>query len=162
MIETCGRLVGEDDGGIVDECAGNGDALALTDRKLPRKTLEHRCHSQFGEQVLRPRERRAIALERADEDVFEYRQIVDEKVLLEDKAKAFAPQGDQATIAQVAVIAPIENNASLIRVLQPAHQIQKRRFARPGRPDNSEKLAAIHLNAHPIDRVSRAVAVAID
>ena len=33
-IKTSGRLVGEDDGGAVDKCTGNGYALLLTARKL--------------------------------------------------------------------------------------------------------------------------------
>src|SRR5690348_13513264 len=88
-IEVTGRLVGQEDGGLPDQCAGDGDALLLTTGKLRRIVLRAMSHADAIEHVLH-----ALfaflgahaAVSERQLDVFKYGEVADEIERLKDEA----------------------------------------------------------------------------
>src|SRR5579872_2632894 len=92
-IEVAGGLVGQDDLGVVDKCAGDCDALLLAARKLEGAVIQPLAQADSRRQFEAP-----VALGLADRrvtgtvmqgqlDIFEHRVLGDQVIGLEDEAE---------------------------------------------------------------------------
>src|SRR3990172_3345297 len=123
-VQVRGRLVGEDEGWVVDEGPADGDPLLLTARKLLRQEVEPRSQIQLREDRLglaagdAPRRAGQFG---HDGDVLEDRQRREQVEVLEDEAEA--PQSDvgKTTLRQGADLGTVEQDRTLARSEQRTH-----------------------------------------
>jgi hypothetical protein len=64
---------------------------------------------------------------------------------LEDDADAAAAEPGKPVLIESRQVRAVDDDAARIRPLETRHGHQKRRFARPGRPDEADRLAPPNL-----------------
>ncbi len=115
IVEVPGWLVRNEHKRVVDERAGDRDALLLAARKLARKCLGFRRESHLRQQAIdfdgNARRRRASDLER-ERDVGVRRAIVEESEVLEDHAELPAQSGHIPSLERCGIHAAHANLAS--------------------------------------------------
>src|SRR5207302_11505712 len=99
-----------------------------------------------------------VPLHRADHDVLECAEVVDQEMLLEDEAEALAAQANQARSRDVAVIPAFESHRPSGRTLQAGQEIHQRALPRSGGTDQPDEAALLDGQRHGIDRVGDAAA----
>ena len=87
LVEGGRRLIGEDHRRAVNEGPRDRDPLPFTDRQLVRPFLKLVAESHSPQQFLGVGGRVVIASQGAHGDIFNGAQVVDQEVLLKDKAK---------------------------------------------------------------------------
>ena len=88
-VEVAGRLVGQDQLGLADQGAGDGDALLLAARQLRRPMLGAVRDADLVEHSLDPLPAlrcRVIVIEQRELDILAHRKLVDQVEALEDEA----------------------------------------------------------------------------
>ena len=138
-VKRAGGLVGQHDLRIVDERAGDGDALHLTARKLARLLVQmlgqpDRCQGLLGAAG-------ALGLPHARERQRQLHVLQDGLVRDEVVALEHEPDAVVAESVPIAVLVAVGGNAvddhvAGVVMIQAAHHVQKRRLARARRPQN--------------------------
>ena len=82
-------------------------------------------------------------------DVLAHRGVLGQEELLEDEADLPGPQSRQLAVVQPRRVDPADPDHALARPLQRADDVQKRRLARPGGPDDRHQLAPPDGEGHP-------------
>ena len=132
-VEVAGRLVGDDDAGVVDQCAGDGHTLLLAAGQLVRQPpalvlqphqLQHVGHALFD-----------LLFRRADDahrerDVVIDGLVLDQAEILKDDAERPAQIGDGAA-ADLLELKAIDVHAALRRGQLRRQQLDDRRLAGP-------------------------------
>ena len=143
-VEVPRRLIGEDDRGVTDESAGDGDPLALAARQFARNggRLGRRARQlqRLGGR-LQPVPSSDPGVQQAVGHVLEGRQALDEVELLEHEPDAAPAHGGQPGVAQRAHIDAIDAHRSRRRSLQCADDVEQRRLAGARRTDDDRELA---------------------
>jgi hypothetical protein len=109
LVEGAQRLVHEDDRGLVDEGAGERDALLLPAGQLPGEARRQVVELHHGEGVANPRldlRPRTPAHAQGELHVLRDREVREQGVMLEDKADAAVMHGRQR------VILPVDQDAA--------------------------------------------------
>ena len=142
-VERAERLVEEQDLRLVDERAGEGDALLLAAGELPRLPPLEAVQVDELEDRTRPGPSSLLAAQalaaEAERDVLEDRQVGEERVALEDRVHV-APVRREPGHVLVA-----EEDAALVRLLEAADHPQRRRLAAARRAEQREEAAALDL-----------------
>ena len=138
-VKRAGGLVGQHDLRIVDERAGDGDALHLTARKLARLLVQmlgqpDRCQGLLGAAG-------ALGLPHARERQRQLHVLQDGLVRDEVVALEHEPDAVVAESVPIAVLVAVGGNAvddhvAGVVVVKTSHHVQKRRLARARRPQN--------------------------
>jgi hypothetical protein len=153
-IEISGRLVCKQQDRIVDQGAGDRDALLLAARQLPRRvslaisqTQEfQRCPCPFG--TLGSARRPCCRIKQGQGDVL-YCAGAGEKVkTLKDKAQPFAADARQFRLHQPRNIDPFQIVFPARRPIETSEQRHQRRLPRAGRSHDGNKLAGLD---HQVD-----------
>ena len=152
-VEGAERLVEQQHLGLVDQRAGERDALALAAGELGRPAQAEAAERH----QLEHRRRAPVALgpghaldHQAVGDVVQHAHVREQGVVLEHRV-------DVAIVGRHAEHAlPMERDLAPIRLLEPGDQAQTRGLARARRSEHREELAVPDLEADPVDRPDRA------
>ena len=99
-----------------------------------------------------------VAQELADLDVLLHRQIGHEIVELEDEAELSSAVFHEIAIRKIRKFGPAHANRSAVGRLEPADQIQKRRFARTRGPEQHAGLALHDVGGDAFQDLSQRIA----
>ena len=145
-IKVASRLVGEDELGVGDHGAGDGDALLLSARELLREVLGavgdgHSLH--HGRDPL-------LALRGADVQVAQRQlyvfidvQLVDEVEALEHEADVALAELGALLLLQAADLLSEQLIGALGGIIQEAEDVEQRGFAAARRPHDGDELAIV-------------------
>jgi hypothetical protein len=138
-IEVAGRLVGQQDRGIVGERPGDCDPLLLAARQLRRVVMRAIRQPHFGEQRARAG-RRIGAVGNLDrhQHVLERGQRRQQVKGLEDEPDARSPQPRQVVLAQRGDVDAVDQDAPARGRVEPGDQPEQRRLAAAGRADDRD------------------------
>src|SRR5262245_45577675 len=147
-IERAGRLVEDENGGVLQQGAGDGETLTLADRERRAALADNSAVSlrQRGDKIVRPtcpcrrfdvRQRRVRS---PVSDVFSDREREEER-LLQDDANLLAQTG-QGNIAQLLTI---NDDATLGRIEEPWNEADERALARAGGADQGDGFTSLGL-----------------
>ena len=145
-VEVAGRLVGQDQRGVVDERPRDGHALLLAARQAVGKA---RARGRRGRparagraRAPRPARRRtAVQLERQQQVLLdgEQRDQVEE---LEDEADVAAPEARARVLVERGEIGAVDHHAARRRAVDAGDQVEQRRLAGAAPPDQHDDLPA--------------------
>jgi hypothetical protein len=155
-VEVSRRLVAEQERRVGHDGAGDGDALLLPARQLPRLVrravgdpddVERGLHPLLA---LRPGQR---GEQQRQLHVAERRENGDEVVHLEDEPHvAGAPRGELGA-AQAADLVTSHGDAARSRDVKAAHQVEERALPRAARTHEGDEIALPHAEVDPLQHV---------
>ena len=155
LVEISGGLVGDENRGIGRQRARQRHALLLAAGKL-RGIMR----KPVGQSDLRQLALRAfIGIGRAREfqrhgDILDRRHGRDQMEGLEHDADMAAAKPRQAVLVELAEIGTGDLDRTGVRPLKPCHHHQQGRFARAGRADQPDGLAAADLQSYILENVN--------
>ena len=154
-VEIACRLVRQQDRRIHRQRARNGDALALSARQLVRKMVHARGQLHEVEQLARaivdllPRPAAQVQRQRHVLDARQARQQIEE---LKDEAELVPPHRRQPIVCEAVEALAVERDGARRRPVQPADEIQQRRFSRSRGPDDRDHLPLRNLERDVLQR----------
>ncbi len=166
-IQRRGRLVGDDQLRLADQCAGSGDALLLADGERIGTTLEHpRGQSQMLQQARRRGIRTAVALARTfgtqrrkmagQADVLAYRKKRQQVELLEDVAGVIDAEAVTGTGRQTAEVAVEQADTAAAGLLHTADQAEQGGLAAARRALEKQAFAAFEAKRGNVQQLGLA------
>ena len=159
-IQIARRLVGKEDAGVIDQRAGNGDALLLAAAELGGKVIETAREADAVEQVaglgfasLIP----GAAEHGGEKDIFQGGQFGQQEVGLEDKTHPAIAQISLLVAAKGEELFSLELDRACARTFQARKDVEQGRFSRTGgtaqedhfAPGNIEIDSPEHLEMFP-------------
>ena len=146
LVEISGRLVGDEDRRIGRQRARDRDALLLAAGQLGRIVMQPFAKADAGELLARAflRVGDAGQLQR-HRDVFQRRHGRDQVERLEHDADMAAAEARQRVFVERVQIFAGHRDRAGVGALQPGHHHQQRGFARAGRADEANCLAAAYI-----------------
>jgi hypothetical protein len=154
-VERAERLVEQQQPGVAEQGAGDGDALAHAARQFPGLPVGEVADAQLGQQGARPLGRRAarqaLHLGR-DQHVVEDVAPVEQQVALEDDADPVHAVADRLAA---------DHDAALARPVEPAQDAQERALAAAAGADDGRRAAALDGDVERPQRMHGAPAGAI-
>src|SRR4029453_1758894 len=159
-VERAGRLVGEDDMRIVDQRAGDGDAL-LAAGQLGRLMGLAMRKADLGQAFLRLLARAFVAVPRVEEGqrhVIEGARAREQIEVLEDEAQLLVPVGGKLVGAEASELTAFDLERSGGRRVEGADKIHESRFARARGAGHGEIFAPGNFDADSLERCNRAAA----
>ena len=154
-VEGAGGLVGEQDLWVVDEGAGDRDALHLAAGELARALVHVVCeaHAREGVQgapaalgAAHPRERER------ELDVGEDGLVRDEVVALEDEADAVVAVGVPVSVSVLAGRDAVDHEVALVEVVEAAHDVEHGGLAGAGGAEHRHELAVTKGDRDVVER----------
>jgi hypothetical protein len=128
LVEIAGRLVGEDDLGLIDQGAGNTDALLLAARELSGQMVKPMAKADPIEGVTG-----LTLVDNAMEilcqhDVLERCEVGDEVELLEDQTDGITSKAGKIAAAQGRNVGAIDDQAATGGAIEATHDVEQRRL----------------------------------
>ena len=154
-VEGAGGLVGQQDLGIVDQGARDGDALHLAAGQLAGLLVHviaqahllqrgHRAVVAFGARHARQRQRQL--------HVGQHRLVGDEVVALEHEADAVVAVGVPVLVFILFGGDAIDDEVPRVVVVEAAHDVEQRGLARAGGPQDGHELVVAERHRHVVER----------
>jgi hypothetical protein len=160
-VEVAGGLVGEHDGRVQDEGAGEGDALLLAAGELDGVMIHAVTEADAGEELAGAREAIAGGVEFVrEEDVFERGERGDELIGLEDEADGLAADLGELVLGEIADCGPVEMDVAGGGRVKAGEEAQERGLAAAGRAHDGDELAPGDGEVEALEDVYGARAVA--
>ena len=159
-VEVARRLVREHDRGASDQRPRDRDPLPLAARQLGRPGGEPVAETDPGERLgraLTPLADGDAGVQQPVGDVLERGRVLGEEELLEDEADPRRAHCGQLAVGHLRRVEAGDRHPPRARTLERPHQVQERRLARPGRPDDRRQLAGADAEAHALQRGNRRV-----
>ena len=157
-VQRAGRLVGQEDGGPVDDRPGDRQPLPLAAAEGRREASQPVAEAELAEELLRagPRlgPRRARELGR-DQDVVANRQVVEQLEELEDEADLRPPEPGSVRLAEPVDADAVEVDLAAGRPVQPADQVEQGRLAAARRAHDRGHPPGLDVEREPVERGSR-------
>jgi hypothetical protein len=161
-VEVAGRLVGEDDGRLRDESAGDRHALLLAAGELGGPVHPPVLEPDRLDELLEPDLVDLLAGDRQrQDDVLLGRQHGQQVEELEDEADVLAAKPRQGRVVEAGDFRAGDRHAAAGRPIEPREDVHQGRLARAGRPHHGGQLAVIDLKRHSAERVHGGVAFAV-
>jgi hypothetical protein len=160
IIECSGRLVAQQNIRRFDDGSGDGDALLFAAGKLRRKMIEPLGQPDQGQR--RARVERLIGDFVHQRDVFEYREARNQIVELEHEADMLAPVARQFRVVGINEIVVAPHRLTGCGRIEAAEDVQQRRFAGAGGPQQHDEFALIDVEVDVAQRMHRDFAHDID
>src|SRR5882672_1288191 len=151
VVQVAGRLVGEQERGIVQDRAAEGDALLLAPRELCREMVHPIRHADFRQELpcsAAHRRARAPDVPRRQQHILERRERRKQQERLEQKTDipaAGLASGDAAEGAHPVVFEP---QLAAVAVLQEPEDVQQRALSRARWAGDDDELAPLHREVH--------------
>ncbi len=165
-VEVAGRLVGEDDFWIVDECACDGDALHLSAGELvgivvravfePDKCEDGTCFFAYVCFCML-----FLKFER-EHDIFECGKRGDQIELLEDKTYFLSADGCKVGFGKAADVLFVKEEVSGAGIIKAAEEVHHGAFAGSAGAEDDQKFAFSDSKCNIIERSNGAVAHVIE
>ena len=152
FIEVAGRFVGQDESRIVRQRPRDRDALAFAARKLRRPVAEPVTEPDpLGklERPLAPDPPRHPAVDHRNLDVLLHRKVREQIEALKDEADLPVPDRCLLHIRKLADLDILEEVLSAGRHVEHAENIQQRRLAGAGGPDEADEFSAFDRRIDP-------------
>src|SRR5271155_3157675 len=153
-VEVAGGLVGEDDGGAIDEGAGDGNTLLFAAGELIGAVIEAALDAEdVGEMVkeLAVEGLRAVAAEVGDVvgdlDVAERGERGQQVEALEDEADAGATHFGAVGVGELGEVGAFDGDGSGAGSGEAAENVEEGRLAGAGGSDDGDELARVHGEA---------------
>ena len=148
LVEIAGGLVGDQDGGIGRQRTRQRHALLLAAGQFGRVMIEPGGKADRGKLAFGALERVVLAgeLER-HRHVLQRRHGGNEVEGLEHDADMGAAKAGEPVFIELAELVPRHDHVAGIRPLQSGHDHQQGRFARTGRSEQRDRLAAPYMQA---------------
>ena len=143
-IQISGRFIGQNDGGIVEERAGECDALAFAARQFGRVVRHDAFEAEDGEKFPAAffAGRAAFSGDHAgDLDVFDCREIREQVVKLENEADFPAAESREFGGGKRAQGLPFDNYFTGGGMIEAAENLQERRLPRAGNAEQGDHLS---------------------
>ena len=140
-IEVAGGFVGEDEERVVDEGAGDGDALLLAAGELLGAVVEAMAEAdelREGDAVFVAVGEIAALVKERDVDVLDDRELVDEVVGLEDEAERAAAEGGELVVVHGGDVLAAEKIFAGGGAVEAAEDVEESRFARTRRAHDGD------------------------
>ena len=157
-VEVAGGFVGQDDRRLVDQRAGDGDALLLAAGELVRHVVialaepdrverRQRALVPLGglEAVLRAVEQRQL-------DVVERGRARQQVEALEHEADLLVAHARQLVLRRLGHVLAVEHVLTGRRPIEAAGDVHERRLAGAGRPGDGDELALLDVERHAAQR----------
>ena len=151
-----GRLVGEQDGWLVHQRAGDGDALALAAGKFVRLVMHAVGQADAGQRLVRELAAFLGGNAGINQGQFHVAQRVGARQQIEGlKNEADFPVADfgELVVVHFADVAAVEFVGAAGWRVEAAEQIHQRGFAGAGRPHDGDVFAALDFQRHFAQRV---------
>ena len=161
-VEVSGRLVREDQLGVGDERAGDGDALLLAAGELVGGVVDavvEPDHPQRAHRRLAPARRPAV--EEGQLDVAPGGELLEQVELLEDEADAEVADVGELVVAHPHHVLAGEEVAPRGGDVETAEDVHQRRLARPRGADDGDEVPAAHLEVDVAQRAHDGLAGAV-
>ena len=163
-VQRAGRLVRQQNVRVVDEGAGDGDALHLAAGHLVWPLVQLIAEADLlqhgngaGTALLA-----GNAGERQGQlDVCQHALVRDEIVALKDKADGVVAVGVPVPVAVLLCGDTVDEQVARRVAVQTADDVQKRRLAAAGRTENGDKFIVAEAQAHAAERVYALCAAAV-
>ena len=155
-VQVARWLVSEDDRGAIDECARNGNALALSAGELVRLMVHalfqiHRAESRFG--AFDALCRRGTVVDQRQLHVVQRSGARQQVEGLEDEADLTVADARQLIVVQVADAMSVQCVGALAWRIQAADQVHQRRLAGARRTHDGDVLVVLDAQADAAQRV---------
>ncbi len=167
-VEVAGRLVGEQDGRIVHQAAGDGDALLLAARQLRRGVVPALRQAHPLEAPARPRPAFGVGhvglrrVEQRQLDVLEGVGARQQVEVLEHEADLVVADLGAAVAVEVRDLDAVEHVAAGGRPVETADDVHQRRLAGAGRTHDRHELAAVDVERDAVQGAHLRPAHAVD
>src|SRR5262245_686491 len=162
-IEGRGRFITNDEAGVMDDGARDGNALLLAHRELARIFIGVRRQAQALQQADRPRLGVARAMaqhQQGNGDVFRRRQGGKQLKLLQHQADVAAAKAGDAPAAEVPHAGAEQLNRTLIRLQDAGNGGDQRRLPAARGPDQQGHLSGVDLEIEPVQDLGAEFAAA--
>ena len=159
-VERAGRLVGQQQGGLVGQGAGDGEPLALAAGQHAGDGRGLVADAEQVEQVPGPGLRHLALAARDDRGqghVLQHGHALEQVEELEDQAHVAAAHPGQVVLAPPGHQLAGDLDLALVRRVQPGHQVQQRGLAAAGRAHQGDEVARLDGQVHPPQRPDRRV-----
>ena len=165
-VQVAGRLVRQEDGGLVDQGAGNRHPLLLAARELVREVIHPVVEPDRVQHLASPRvTRRSVhagAVEQGELDVVEGGGPRQQVEALEHEADLPVAHLGQLVAREPGDIPAVEQVVAAGRPVEAAEDVHERRLAGPGRSGDRDELAGLDGEAHAPERTHLDVAHGVD
>ena len=160
-IERAGGLVCQQDLGVVDKRAGDGDALHLTAGKLAGALVDVVAEADLLQRL----DGTLLALLRGDAgkrqgelDVGEYALMGDEVVALEHEADAVVAVGVPIAVFVLVGGHAVDDHVARVVMIEAADDVEQRGLARAGRTEDGYELVVAEGDGNVVEGFLREVA----
>ncbi len=154
-VEIAGRLISKDKIGAHGKGPPDGDALLLPPRKLFGITIQQIGQAETVYKFILPRGIVVPGDAGLKSEIGIDREAGDEIELLEDQPYPRPPQPRPPHIVEAGYVNLSEMNGPPIHRIQTRHQMQQRRFSRPGLAHQGQALTHPHIQIDPAQHMQR-------
>lgn len=144
-VEVAGRFIGEQQGGLIDECSADGDSLSLTTGQLRGTMFQTMLQANSFEHLRRASDivrRCAGTSQSRDQHVFQHRALRQQMMLLKDEADGLLSPRGQFRFVRGEDVSASQSHGTLRRSLQTAEHKQQRTFSGTGRAGDRQRVTA--------------------
>src|SRR5690606_22664216 len=153
LVEVPGRLIREQNQGLVDQRTGHGDPLLLAARELSRLVGLPSLETDLREERASPVARGTVpaaADQRRHHDVLERRELTQQVVELEDEADVAIAHRRHLLVVQHRDVAPPEEDLPRGRAVERPQDVQERRLSGAARADDRDGLPRIDADVDSV------------
>ena len=159
-VEVAGRLVGQDDVGIVDQRPGDGHALLLAAGELGGPVVDPIAQADQPGELDRPLVRLLAELAgslvgQRELDVLEHGVLRDQVVRLEDEAEVAAADLGELVVVEPRDVATAQEVLAAGRAVEAAQQVEHGALARAGGAHDGDVFAGVDIDGHAPQGVHR-------
>ena len=155
-VEVARGLVGQHEGGIVHQRAGDRHPLALPPGELVRPVAHPIVELDQAERSGRPLvadRRRDARVDQGQFDVVQRGRPRQQVERLEDEPDLLVPDAREIVVVHPADVLAVQQVLAARRRIETADEVHQRRLARPGGSHDGDELAALDVDRHAAQRV---------
>ena len=163
-VQSAGRLVGKNDIGVVDQCAGNGHTLHLTARHLAGTLVDLLLQTYADESLTGSFAAFFFADARQGQsqlNVLQYRLMGDEVVALEHKSYRVVAVCIPVAVFEVVGVSAVDDEIALCVSVQTADDVEHGGLAAAGGAENRHKLRGSELKINTLEGVNDTAACGV-
>ncbi len=146
-IEVAGGFIGHEDGGIVDEGAGDGDALLLAAGEFVGAVVEALAEADLFEEFLRAGGFVVdfVAVDEWEGDVVDGGGAAQEVELLEDEADGFGADVGELVVVEPGDVFVEELEGAGVGLVEEAEEVEEGRFAGAGLAHDGDEFTGFNV-----------------
>lgn len=161
-VERAGRFVGEDHGGLVHQCTGNGNALFLTTREFVRLVRGAISKSHKLQQLLGALTGLSPTLtgdEGRNHHVLDSGELGQQLMELEDEADATVAEVAQLSLRETAHVGAVDGYGAAVGAVEGSDDLEQGGLAGTAGTDDAHHLTFIYMQVDALEHLQRAEAL---